>query len=173
MFGASPCPFWYCNLLVDDSLVNVFVCLFAPDLFSYYWQFEQSGSLWHLTIGEDILIPRGSQTSKILHKIARNRENFEDMGQNCNFISWNAPSRIYLLPPLYSPPPFCSDLIIILYKQYARSGIMLSISDDILMRYLEARALKKSWDKHCNVINFIPIWLYSTFKEWFCFFFFF
>ena len=89
----------YCNLLVDDSLmVSVFVCLFAPDLFSYYWQFEQSGSLWHLTIGEDILIPRGSQTSKILHKIARNRENFEDMGQNCNFISWNAPSRIYLLP---------------------------------------------------------------------------
>ena len=80
----------------------VFVCLFAPDLFSYYWQFEQSGSLWHLTIGEDILIPRGSQTSKILHKIARNRENFEDMGQNCNFISWNAPSRIYLLPP--QPP---------------------------------------------------------------------
>ena len=121
------------------------------------------------------------------HSNPKRVTNIEDIAQNCTqsgkLWRYGAKLQLHLLEcafknlstpsPLFSPPPFCSDSIIILYKHCARSGIMLSISDDILMRYLEARALKKSWDKHCNVINFIPIWLYSTFKECFCFFFFF
>ena len=63
----------YQSILQQQLIMRVFslfhfICLSSQDLFSYYCQFEQSGSLWHLSIGEDILIPRGSQTLKILHK---------------------------------------------------------------------------------------------------------